>query len=80
MTPPALPDRVSIDPAVCGGTPCIRGTRIPIALILDSLAENLTPAQVIDHYPSLKPEDISAALAYAAELARENTWRIARAS
>jgi uncharacterized protein (DUF433 family) len=69
--------RVSIDPAVCGGQPCIRGTRVYIAIILDALAEGLTPEQIIDHYPQLTVEDIHGALAYAAELTRENVWKVA---
>jgi uncharacterized protein (DUF433 family) len=71
-----LPERVVVDPEVCGGKPCIRGTRIYIAIILDALAEGLTPEQVIAHYPSLTVEDIHAALAYGAELARENVWKV----
>lgn len=64
--------RVSVDPVpkVCTGKPCIRGTRIYIAIILDALAEGLTPEEIIDHYPSLKVEDIRAAVGYAAELAQ----------
>jgi uncharacterized protein (DUF433 family) len=69
--------RVSVDPAVCAGKPCIRGTRIYIAIILDALAEGLTPEQIIEHYPHLSVDDIRAALAYAAELARENVWKVA---
>jgi len=68
--------RVTVDPAVCAGKPCIRGTRIYIAIILDALAEGLTPEEIIDHYPSLQIEDIRAAVAYAAELARENIWKV----
>jgi uncharacterized protein (DUF433 family) len=77
MTYEELFGRVSVDPRVCGGKPCIRGTRIYIAIILDALAEGLTPEQTIDHYPSLTPDDIRASLAYAAELARENVWKVA---
>ena len=68
--------RVTVDPRVCAGKPCIRGTRIYIAIILDALAEGLTPEEIIDHYPSLTVEDIRAAVAYAAELARENVWKM----
>ena len=76
MTHEELLKRVTVDPAVCTGKPCIRGTRIYIAVILDALAEGLTPDQIIDHYPSLTPDDVKAAGAYAAELARENVWKI----
>lgn len=68
--------RVSVDPRVCTGKPCIRGTRIYIAIILDSLAAGMTPEEIIDNYPSLKVDDVRAALAYAAELARENVWKV----
>ena len=77
MTYDNLLSRVSVDPKVCGGKPCIRGTRIYIAIILDGLAEGLTPEQLLDHYPQLTLDDIHAALAYAAELARENVWKVA---
>jgi uncharacterized protein (DUF433 family) len=76
MTQRELLERVSVDPAVCAGKPCIRGTRIYIAIILDALAEGLTPEQIVDHYPSLQIDDVRAAVAYAAELARENLWKL----
>jgi uncharacterized protein (DUF433 family) len=77
MDQPDRLQRVTVDPNVCGGKPCIRGTRIYIAIILDGLAEGLTPEQVIDHYPQLTIDDVRAALAYAAALAQENTWKLA---
>ena len=77
MTYDNLLSRVSVDPKVCGGKPCIRGTRIYIAIILDGLAEGLTPELLLDHYPQLTLDDIHATLAYAAELARENAWKVA---
>jgi len=49
-------------------------------MILDGLAEGLTPQQIIDHYPQLTLDDIRAALAYAAELSRENIWKVATGS
>lgn len=76
MTSEELLHRITVDPTVCAGKPCIRGTRIYIAIILDGLAEGLTPEALIDHYPQLTLEDIRAALAYAAELARENVWKV----
>ncbi len=63
MTYDELLRRVSVDPDMCGGKACIRGTRIYVAIILDALAEGLTPEQIMDHYPSLTPDDIRAALA-----------------
>jgi uncharacterized protein (DUF433 family) len=66
-----LLDRISIDPEVCHGKPCIKGTRILVSVILDNLAAGLTPREIIEEYPPLTLEDIQAALAYASELARE---------
>lgn len=63
--------RISIDPAICGGKPCIRGTRIWISLILDLLASGMSEAEVRAEYPQLSREDILAAIAYGAEAARE---------
>lgn len=63
--------RISIDPKVCHGKPCIRGSRVMVSVILDNLAEGRTPEQVVRDYPPLKNEDVKAAIAYAAELARE---------
>lgn len=77
MAPAELLKRVTVDPAVAGGKPVIRGTRIYVACVLDSLAEGLTAKQIIDHYPNLEPEDIRAALAYGALLAQENTFKVA---
>ena len=59
------------DPNVMHGTACLRGTRIPVSVVLDNLAANETPARILEQYPSLKPEHIPAAIAYAADLARE---------
>lgn len=69
--------RVITDPAVCGGMACVRGTRIPIAIILDTLAEGDSAESILDAYPNLTIDDIHAALAYAGELARETVWRVA---
>lgn len=65
--------RVSVNPAICHGKACIRGTRIMVSVILDNIAARVDRAAILDSYPSLHPEDIDAALAYAAELAREGT-------
>jgi uncharacterized protein (DUF433 family) len=66
-----LLQRISIDPSVCFGRPVIRGTRIWVSLIVDNLAEGVTDSELLAAYPQLKPEDIRAALAYAAEMTRE---------
>ena len=62
---------LSSDPAICGGDLCARGTRIPVTVILDSLADGSSKDEILQSYPSLLPVHIDAALAYAAELARE---------
>jgi uncharacterized protein (DUF433 family) len=77
MTEQTLKSRVTLKPDVCGGRPCIRDTRIEIAVILDGLAEGLTEADIFDHYPQLTIEDIRASLAYAAELSHESIWKTA---
>lgn len=59
------------DPAVMHGTVCFRGTRVPVSVVLDNLAAGETAAKILDQYPSLNPDHITAAMAYAAELARE---------
>lgn len=66
-------ERVSVNPSVCHGKACIRGTRIMVSVILDNLAAGVDRAEILASYPALKPPDIDAALAYAAELAREGT-------
>jgi uncharacterized protein (DUF433 family) len=63
--------KISIDPNVCFGKPCIRGHRIWVSLILDLLASGMTVEQVLDQYPQLSREDILACVAYGAEMSRE---------
>jgi uncharacterized protein (DUF433 family) len=67
----ALLDRIAINPKVCGGKPCIRGTRIWVSLVLDFLADGMTEAELLAEYPQLLHEDVLAAIAYGAEAARE---------
>ena len=64
-------DRISADPDICHGKPCVKGTRIMVAVILDNLAEGVSPEQIVAAYPPLTLEDVRAAIAYAAVLARE---------
>jgi uncharacterized protein (DUF433 family) len=64
-------DRITVDPLVCHGKACIKGTRVMVSVVLDNLAENLSAGEILASYPSLTHEDIEAAIAYAAELARE---------
>jgi uncharacterized protein (DUF433 family) len=61
--------RISIDPAVCHGKPVIRGTRVPVSLILGALAGGDTPAVILDDYPVLVAADVEAALEFAALIA-----------
>jgi uncharacterized protein (DUF433 family) len=70
MTHPLL-NRISVDPNVCFGKPCIRGTRIWVSLILDFLASGMTIKEIIEEYPQLTEDDIRAAIAYGAEMSRE---------
>ncbi len=63
--------RISVDPRVCHGKPCIRGTRIMVSIILDYLKAGESSEKILRQYPALQEEDVRAALAYAAWLARE---------
>ena len=63
--------RISIDPAICGGKPCIRGTRIWVSLVLDLLAGGMLEPEVRAEYPQLTHDDVLAAIAYGAEASRE---------
>ena len=64
-------ERIAIDPQICGGKPCIRGTRIWVSLILDFLAGGMSETELRKEYPQLVHEDILAAIAYGAEASRE---------
>jgi uncharacterized protein (DUF433 family) len=64
-------DYITVDPAVAHGKACVRGTRIPVAVVLANLAAGLTTDEIIGSYPSVTSEAVQAALAYAAELAEE---------
>lgn len=66
-----LLERISVDPNVCFGKPCIRGTRIWVSLILDFLADGMSIEAILADYPQLTEQDIRAAFAYGAEMSRE---------
>lgn len=66
-----LLNRISIDPNICFGKPCVRGTRIWVSLLLDFLANGMTMDEVLAEYPGLEREDVLAAIAYGAEMSRE---------
>jgi len=73
MTHKELLDRISINPAICGGKPCIRGHRIWVSLILDFLASGISTEEILRDYPQLTAEDILACVAYGSEMTRERT-------
>jgi uncharacterized protein (DUF433 family) len=62
---------ITVDPNVCHGQACLKGTRIMASVVLDNLAAGLTPDEILKSYPSLTREAIRATIIYAAELARE---------
>ncbi len=64
-------ERITVDPKICHGKACIKGTRIMASVILDNLAAGLSQKEILDSYPTLGVDDIQAVMAYAAELARE---------
>ena len=66
-----LLSRISVDPNICFGKPCIRGTRIWVSLVLDMLASGGSVEEILADYPQLKREDILATIAYGAEMSRE---------
>lgn len=70
-------DRITIDPAVCTGKPCIRGLRFPVSRLLGLLAAGESRDGILKAYPYLEAEDIQAALEYAAALAEDETMELA---
>ena len=71
MTAAQLPVRISIDPAVCHGQPCVRGRRVPVTVVLDSLAAGMSADEIVEHLPTLEVEDVHAADGYGARLAKQ---------
>jgi len=68
--------RIYIDPEICGGKPCIKGTRIPVFVILDLLATDLSAEEIIKAYPDLTIDDVKAAVEYAAFLTKEKSIKL----
>jgi uncharacterized protein (DUF433 family) len=64
-------DYIVVDPNICHGRACIKGTRVTVSVVLDNLAVGLSPDEIVQSYPSLNREAIQAAITYAADLARE---------
>ncbi len=79
MTLPGF-DRITVDPNIMAGRPCIRGIRVTVALVLNLLAGDMTTEEIIREYPYLEPEDIHQVLRYAAWLADESILPIERAA
>ncbi|HSF19195.1 MAG TPA: DUF433 domain-containing protein [Vicinamibacteria bacterium] len=71
MKSDALAGHITVDPNVCHGVACIRGTRVAVSVVLDNLAAGLSVAEILKSYPSLSEDAVQAAIAYAADLARE---------
>ncbi|MGQ9556195.1 MAG: DUF433 domain-containing protein [Anaerolineae bacterium] len=71
MTKQELLSRISIDPKVCFGKPCVKGHRVWVSLILDFLASGMTVKDILEQYPDLEEADVLACIAYGAEMARE---------
>ena len=67
---------ITVDPLVCHGKACIKGTRIMVSVVLDNLAAGLSYDDIINSYPSLSKDSVQAAIAYAAELAKERVIRM----
>jgi uncharacterized protein (DUF433 family) len=72
-------DRITVNPLVCKGRACVRGTRIMASVVLDNLAAGLSPEEIMRSYPPLSREDIQACVAYAAALAHEEIFPLAAA-
>ena len=64
-------EHITVDPDICHGKASVRGTRIMVSVVLDNLADGLTPEQIVAEYPPLTLADVRAAIAYAAQLTRE---------
>jgi uncharacterized protein (DUF433 family) len=73
-------ERITVDPAQMGGVPCIRGLRIPVATIVEMVADEMTDQDILDAYPDLEQADIREALKYAAEAVRERALPLIPAS
>lgn len=64
-------ERITTDPKVLGGVPCVRGLRVPVATVVGMVADGMTADEILADFPYLEPEDITEALRYAAEAVRE---------
>ncbi len=71
LTSPVRLDRITRDPSVCSGKPCIRGMRIPVYVVVDLVASGRTTTEILEDFPYLEAEDVAQALRFAALLTRE---------
>lgn len=71
-------DHIIVNPSVCHGAPCFTGTRVMVSIVLDNLAAGQAPEAILAEYPSLPPEAIPSAIAFAADLARERVVDLPR--
>ena len=69
-------ERIESKPDVVQGRPCIKGTRVPVSVVLDNLAAGVSVENIVSSYPPLQVEDVRAAVAYAAELARDRVLEL----
>lgn len=69
-------EHITVDPQICHGKACIKGTRVLVSVVLDNLAAGLSAEEITQSYPSVSAEDVQAALAYAADLAGERVFAI----
>lgn len=72
MTSDDLLSRITVDPNICHGQPCIRGLRYPVEFLLELLSSKMTAEQILADYPDLEADDLRAACAYGARLSRVN--------
>jgi uncharacterized protein (DUF433 family) len=70
MDEPSLLARITIDPSICHGKPCVRGLRYPVDFLFDLLSGGMTAEQILADYADLEPEDLRAIFAYAARISR----------
>jgi uncharacterized protein (DUF433 family) len=71
MTREELLSRITINPGICFGKPCVRGHRLWVSLVLDLLASGMTTTEILQEYPGLEEADVLACIAYGAEMSRE---------
>lgn len=70
MSEQELLSRITVDPAICHGKPCIRGLRYPVAMLLELLSGGMNSVQIINDYPDIEPDDLRAIYAFAARLTK----------